>query len=53
MANFEESYIVRVRADGDAFVEQVRPRRRLHVDDLADIGAVIARLVASGREATT
>jgi hypothetical protein len=54
MPSLEETYIVRVRsADADAVIEQVRSRRRLHVDDLSEIGAAIARLAAPTLAADT
>jgi hypothetical protein len=42
----EETYIVRVRpAEQDAVVEDVRTRERIHVRELGELGALIARRV--------
>jgi hypothetical protein len=42
----DETYIVRVRpAERDAVLEDVRTRERIHVRELDELGALIARRV--------
>jgi hypothetical protein len=46
MQHPEETYIVRVRReDGDAIVEEVRSRKRVHVHELTQLGELIAAWV--------